>query len=135
MDFTGKLDSFADRRAFQGIELHWRSGRCSGHHLDCPGSRRAVYLHFCTGSDCVVHLAGDRHAAQQQKHKQPEIKPGYRIIVGEQRTGAIHGETGTRRCPQTQNVAVHLEVLDEFEESLHYRGLWEARQVHDAACP
>ena len=65
MDFTVKLGSFADRSTFQGTELSWRSGRCSGHHLDCPGSRRAVYLHFCAGSDCVVHLAGDRHAAQQ----------------------------------------------------------------------
>ena len=65
MDFIVKLGSFADRRAFQGIELPWRSGRCSGHHLDCPGSRRAVYLHFCAGSDCVVRLAGDCAAAQQ----------------------------------------------------------------------
>jgi len=67
MDFTDKLGSFADRRTFQGTELSWRSDRRSGHHLDCPGSRRAVYLHFCAGSDCVVYLAGDCAAAQQSK--------------------------------------------------------------------
>ena len=67
MDFTDRLGSFADRRTFQGTELSWRSGRCSGHHLDSPGSRRTVYLHFCAGSDCVVYLAGDCAAAPQPK--------------------------------------------------------------------
>ena len=67
MDAPAKLGSFEAKRAFQGTELRWRVGRCGGSPLGHPGNRGTGNSRFWAGQDRVDAVAGDRHAARQDK--------------------------------------------------------------------